>query len=68
MASTGAVRGYKMNTDGMQELYKYWAGTIPGLKADKITAMIDRFGGIEDAFHALEKALEDMAKNAEKKV
>lgn len=62
MASTGAVRGYKMNTDGMQELYKYWAGTIPGLKADKITAMIDRFGGIEDAFYASEKALEDMAK------
>lgn len=52
-----------MNIDYNNDIYKYWIGSIQYLKYNKIKALIDYFGGLEEAYSSSYRAMEDMAKD-----
>jgi DNA processing protein len=43
-----------------EDIYKYWIGSIPNIRAKKIEAMLDYFKSPKEAYYSSVSALEDM--------
>lgn len=46
-----------------QELYKYWIGSIPNIRTNKIEAIIEYFGSPEEAYYSSNQDIEVMIKS-----
>ncbi|TAH64959.1 MAG: DNA-protecting protein DprA [Anaerolineaceae bacterium] len=47
------------------DIYKFWIGSIPNLKANKIEAILEHFGSPRDVYYASYHAIEDMIKTCD---
>lgn len=50
-----------------KDIYTYWLGSIPGIKANKIRAILDYFKSPREAFYASDKTMEDMVRVSHEK-
>lgn len=56
-----------MDITNMQELYKYWIGSIQGIRTNKVESIIEYFGSPEEAYCASNQEVENMIKSGVKK-